>query len=62
MEFDLKLEENKTCWLYKYNCPCRTGACHTLPDHGCPVYRWFKEVINYQERREMVCNEIQIKA
>ena len=50
MEFNLKLEEHKICWLYKYNCPCRTGGCYGLPDDECPVYRQFKEVINYQER------------
>lgn len=49
MEFNLELEEDKQCWLYKHGCPCRTGACWGLPDDGCPVYRWFKQVIEYQE-------------
>ena len=37
----MKLEQ---CWLFN-GCPCRTGACWGLPDDGCPVYRWFKELI-----------------
>lgn len=52
MEYNLELEEHKQCWLMKYNCPCRTGACYSsLPDDGCPVYRWFKELIKYQENK-----------
>lgn len=49
MEFNLELEKNKQCWLYNHKCPCRTAGCWGLPDDGCPVYRWFKEVIEYQE-------------
>lgn len=49
MEFNLELQKNKQCWLYKHGCPCRTAGCWGLPDDGCPVYRWFKEVIEYQE-------------
>lgn len=49
MEFNLKVEEDKQCWLWKYGCPCRTAGCYGLPDDGCPVYRWFKELIKYQE-------------
>lgn len=52
MEYNLELEENKKCWLTKYNCPCLTGGCYGLPDEGCPVYRWFKEVIQYQEDKK----------
>ena len=36
-----KLEQ---CWLYN-GCPCHTGGCYGLPDEGCPVYRWFKQII-----------------
>ena len=32
------------CWLFN-GCPCRTGSCYGLPDEGCPVYRWFKDLI-----------------
>lgn len=28
MEYNLKLEEHKQCWLMKYNCPCRAGTCY----------------------------------
>ena len=49
MEFNLKVEEDKQCWLWKYGCPCRTAGCYGLPDNGCSVYRWFKELIKYQE-------------
>jgi len=48
-EYNLELQKNKKCWLYKYECPCRTAGCWGLPDDGCSVYRWFKEVIEYQE-------------
>lgn len=48
-EYNLELQKNKQCWLYNHGCPCRTAGCWGLPDDGCPVYRWFKEVIEYQE-------------
>lgn len=33
------------CPLYNW-CPNRSGACLAeLPDEGCPWYRWFKELI-----------------
>lgn len=50
-KYNLEAEKNKPCWLTKYNCPCKTGSCYGLPDDGCPVYRWFKQVIEYQEER-----------
>ena len=56
IEYNLELEKHKQCWLYKYGCPCRTGGCYGLPDDGCPVYRWFKQVIKYREGDK---NEIQ---
>ena len=49
-KYNLEVEKDKPCWLTKYNCPCRTGSCYGLPDDGCPVYRWFKQVIEYQEK------------
>ena len=52
MKYNLEIEKDKQCWLYKYNCPCRTGGCYGLPDKGCPVYEWFKQVIEYQEGEE----------
>lgn len=52
MKYNFELEKNKKCWLAKYNCPCQTGGCYGLPDSGCPVYRWFKQLINYQENKE----------
>lgn len=51
MKYNLEIEKHKQCWLYKY-CPCRTGGCYGLPDKGCPVYEWFKQVIAYQEGEE----------
>ena len=33
-------------------CRYRTGGCVVLPDDGCPVYRWFKELINKEPRPE----------
>jgi len=51
MKYNLEVEKEKFCWLYKYNCHCRTGGCYGLPDNGCPVYRWFKLVIKYQKER-----------
>lgn len=38
-------QKTERCWLYDYNCPCRSGTCYGLPDEGCPVYRWFKKLI-----------------
>ena len=50
MEYNLDEEKNKPCWLMKHGCPCRTGSCHYgLPDNGCPVYRWFKQVIEWNK-------------
>ena len=50
MMYDLESEKNKTCWLFDIGCPCRTGSCHSgLPDDGCPVYRWFKEVVEWNK-------------
>ena len=49
MKYNLELEKDKRCWLYQYGCPCRTAGCWGLPDDGCPVYEWFKQVIEYQE-------------
>ena len=42
----LGMDENKLekCWFYN-GCPCHTGSCYELPDEGCPVYRWFKQII-----------------
>jgi len=50
LKYNLELEKDKKCWLYKYGCPCRTAGCWGLPDDGCPVYEWFKQVIEYQEQ------------
>lgn len=50
-KYNLEVEKDKPCWLRKHNCPCRSGSCYGLPDDGCPVYRWFKQVIEYQEKR-----------
>ena len=33
-------------------CKYKTGGCVVLPDDGCPVYRWFKELINKEPRPE----------
>ena len=49
-KYNLEAEKDKPCWLTKYNCPCRAGGCYGLPDEDCPVYRWFKQVIEYQEK------------
>ena len=50
-EYNLDKESKKTCWLFEYGCPSRTGGCHSgLPDSGCPVYRWFKEVVEWQKK------------
>ena len=38
---EIKLEE---CPFRKW-CPHRTGGCVALPDDGCPVYRYFKQLI-----------------
>ena len=32
------------CYL-KGNCPCQTGSCYGEPDEGCPVYRYFRDLI-----------------
>ena len=41
--------KHERCWLYQ-GCPCRTAGCIGLPDEGCPVYRWFKKLIEEDKR------------
>lgn len=37
--------ENQKCILYP-KCPYLTAVCRViLPDNGCYVYRWFKQLI-----------------
>ena len=53
--------ENETlerCWLYKYNCPGRTGACWGLPDEGCPVYRWFEDLIRKRGEKVVTAKDL----
>lgn len=33
------------CILYG-SCKCQTAGCVTLPDRGCPVYRYFESLID----------------
>lgn len=42
---------NKKCYLYG-SCKCQTAGCVVLPDEGCPVYRYFKDLIvkDYEAR------------
>lgn len=42
----LGIDENKLeqCRLYD-GCPYHTASCYGLPDEGCPVYRWVKQII-----------------
>ena len=47
--FDMKMilnnEKSKPCILFP-KCPYLTAACRVaLPDDGCYVYRWFKQLI-----------------
>ena len=39
------------CALYG-SCKCQTAGCVVLPDEGCPVYRYFKDLIvkDYENR------------
>ena len=46
-----KASANERCLLYM-GCPCRTASCYGLPDEGCPVYRWFKKLIEDNEMKE----------
>lgn len=32
------------CYLYG-SCKCQTAGCVVRPDNGCPVYRYFKDLI-----------------
>lgn len=45
MTFDEK------CYLYG-SCKCQTAGCVFRPDNGCPVYRYFKDLIvkDYEKR------------
>lgn len=39
-------QESEKCPMFD-TCRCRSAACRcTLPDDGCPWYRWFKQRIN----------------
>ena len=42
----LGMDENKLelCRLYD-GCSYRTESCYGLPDEGCPIYNWFKQII-----------------
>ena len=39
------------CYLYG-SCKCQTAGCVVRPDNGCPVYRYFKDLIvkDYEKR------------
>lgn len=39
------------CYLYG-SCKCQTAGCVVRPDNGCPVYRYFKDLIvkDYENR------------
>jgi len=45
-------QSNKRCWLYD-GCPCRTAGCWGTPDEGCPVYRYFKQLIEEREKEQI---------
>ena len=61
---ETKIDEK--CYLYG-SCKCQTAGCVVRPDNGCPVYRYFKNlIINDYENRlktDMVAmlTEIQIE-
>lgn len=42
---------DKKCYLYG-SCKCQTAGCVVRPDNGCPVYRYFKNIIvkDYETR------------
>ena len=41
------------CWLYGA-CKSRTASCLSMgpTDNGCPVYRWFRKLIESQMKQE----------
>jgi hypothetical protein len=45
-------EMSEMCWL-KDGCPGKTAACYNCQptDEGCPVYRWFRELILEKEKK-----------
>lgn len=51
------------CYLYG-SCKCQTAGCVVLPDEGCPVYRYFKDLIvkDYENRlkdeREKIAEDV----
>ena len=42
---------DEKCYLYG-SCKCQTAGCVVHPDNGCPVYRYFKDLIvkDYETR------------
>lgn len=42
---------DEKCYLYG-SCKCQTAGCVVRPDNGCPVYRYFKDLIvkDYENR------------
>lgn len=42
---------DEKCYLYG-SCKCQTAGCVVLPNEGCPVYRYFKDLIvkDYEAR------------
>ena len=49
-QYDLLKNGTGKCWLAD-NCPCRTAVCFVdpLPDEGCFLYRWFRDLIYFEE-------------
>ena len=42
---------DEKCYLYG-SCKCQTAGCVVRPDNGCPVYRYFRDLIvkDYEKR------------
>jgi len=47
----MEMPIDEKCYLYG-SCKCQTAGCVVRPDNGCPVYRYFRDLIvkDYEKR------------
>ena len=47
----MEMPIDEKCYLYG-SCKCQTAGCVVRPDNGCPVYRYYRDLIvkDYEKR------------
>ena len=47
------IDREQKCPFFDLHCPCLTAMCRVrLPDDGCYWYRWFKQLIEEDMKKE----------